>query len=121
MVALIPFFEVRTSMLPLLGSAQCNGINITKKAKGKVFFSPLLAPVVIAQSSNTFLSPYSLVSRTLHTLVRSPHSFYTSMWVEPTVNLPCSRRGNHTICIASVTPNTLLLSGSGTYLTCFDM
>ena len=27
-LALILFFEVRTSMLPLLGGAQCNGINL---------------------------------------------------------------------------------------------
>ena len=60
--------------------------------------------MVIAQISNTFLSPYSIVPRTLHTIVWSLHSFYTSMWVEPTVKLPCSRRGNHAMYIASVTP-----------------
>ena len=39
--------------------------------------------MVRVRGSNTFLSPYSLASRTLHTVMPSPHSFYTSMWVEP--------------------------------------
>ena len=36
--------------------------------------------------------------------MRSLHSFYTSVWVEPMVKLPCSRRGNHTMYIANITP-----------------
>ena len=54
-------------LLPLPGSAQCNGINIIIISKEKIFFSPLLVPAVTALSSNTFLSPYSVVSRTPHT------------------------------------------------------
>ena len=57
-------------------------------------------------SSNTFLSPYSLVSRTPspthNSVVYAP--FYTSMWVEPMVELLCSRRGNRKMYITSVTP-----------------
>ena len=50
----------------------------------------------------------TLVSRTPHThnsAVSTP--FYTYMWAEPTVKLPCSRRGNRDMYIASVTPYSL--------------
>ena len=37
--------------------------------------------------------------------------FYTSKWAESTVKLPCSRRGNHEMYIASVTPYKIFLAG----------
>ena len=52
------------------------------------------------------LSPYCLVSRTPHTNSAVSAPFYTSKWAEPMVRLPCSRRGNYEMYIASVTPYT---------------
>ena len=93
---------VEVTLLPLPESVQCNGLNTI--IISKEFFSPLLVPVVTVWSSNTFLSPYSLVSRnhTDNSVVSTP--FYTSMWAEPMVKHLCSRRGDHEMYIASVTP-----------------
>ena len=65
-------------LLPLPGSAQCNDINLAI-IKSKVFFSPLLAPVVTAWISNTFLSPYYLASQVPHTQCGLYNVFYTSV------------------------------------------
>ena len=67
------------TMLPLPGSAQCNGINLAIISKEQVFFSPLLASAVTAQISNTFLSPYYLTSQVPHTQCGLRTAFYTSL------------------------------------------
>ena len=63
-------------------------------------------PVVTAQISNTFLSPYYLKSHSL-TLTHSAVStlpYIPLKWVEPMVTQAYSRRGNHTLYIMGVTP-----------------